>query len=161
MKIHSAFVALVVLLYNAAPAQSQQADANLERARRILDQVPIIDGHNDLPSEMLDKTGANPAHLDFNQMQSAYMTDFVRMREGRVGAQFWSAYITNDSIPTGASLRVALREIDMVHRLTQQYPQHLEFARTSNAGWLKCPCRCHCRRYAESVGKASCCFFAL
>jgi membrane dipeptidase len=64
-------------------------------------------------------------------MQNAFMTDFVRMREGRVGAQFWSAYITNDSIPTGASLRVALREIDMVHRLTQQYPQHLEFARTA------------------------------
>jgi membrane dipeptidase len=131
MKIQSAFIALTVLLFNAATAQSQQTDANLERARRILDQVPIIDGHNDLPSEMLDKTGANPAHFDFNQAQSAFMTDFPRMREGRVGAQFWSAYITNDSIPTGGSLRQALRQVDMVHRLTQQYPQHLELARTA------------------------------
>jgi membrane dipeptidase len=48
-----------------------------------------------------------------------------------VGAQFWSAYIDNDSIPTGAALRHAIREIDMAHRLTAQYPQHLEFARTA------------------------------
>ena len=110
---------------------AQQADANLERARRILDQVRIIDGHNDLPSEILDKAGGDPARLDFNKLQSDFQTDFGRLREGRVGAQFWSAYITNDSIPTGASLRQAIREVDMVHRLTQQYPQHLELARTA------------------------------
>jgi membrane dipeptidase len=133
MKIQHAFIALTVLLINASAAQSQQpADLNLERARRILDQMPIIDGHNDLPSEMLEKTGGNPAQLDFNQLQTRFHTDFVRLREGRVGAQFWSAYITNDSIPVpGAALRQALREIDMVHRLTQQYPQHLELARTA------------------------------
>ena len=129
MKIIPAILTLLLALAaRALPAQ--QSDANLDRARRILDQVRIIDGHNDLPSEILDKAAGDPARFDFNQLQTRFHTDFSRLRAGRVGAQFWSAYITNDSIPTGASLRQAIREIDMVHRLTQQYPQHLELART-------------------------------
>lgn len=119
-----------------APLQlSAQTTVNpqlLERARRILDQVRIIDGHNDLPSELLDKAGADPARFDLTQRQdSSFMTDIPRLRAGRVGAQFWSAYVSNDSIPTGASLRVALRQIDMATRLTRQYPQHFELARTA------------------------------
>jgi membrane dipeptidase len=123
---------MLITLAHAELLQAQQPDAALlERARRILDQVRIIDGHNDLPSAILEQGGADPTRFDFNQLQPRFHTDFVRLRQGRVGAQFWSAYITNDSIPTGASLRQALREIDMVHRLTQQYPQHLELARTA------------------------------
>jgi membrane dipeptidase len=129
MKIKPAIITLL-LVCAARALPAQQSDANLERARRILDQVRIIDGHNDLPSEILDKAAGDPARFDFNQAQTRFHTDFPRLRAGRVGAQFWSAYITNDSIPTGASLRQAIREIDMVHRLTQQYPQHLELART-------------------------------
>jgi membrane dipeptidase len=48
-----------------------------------------------------------------------------------VGAQFWSAYVENDSIPAGASLRVALREIDMVHRMVAAYPGALAPALTA------------------------------
>lgn len=130
MRIQIAIRVAVLVFVATSAAAAQQTDGNLERARRILDQVPIIDGHNDLPSEILEKAGADPAHFDFNQLQARFHTDFQRLKAGRVGAQFWSAYITNDSIPTGASLRQAIREIDMVHRLTQQYPQHLELART-------------------------------
>lgn len=133
MKLQSAFIALTVLVITAHGASAQQSDPLLERARRILDEVPIIDGHNDLPSEVLDKAGGDPARINLNQRQSVELlhTDFVRLREGRVGAQFWSAYISNDSIPTGGALRVAIRQVDMVHRLTQQYPQHLEIARSA------------------------------
>lgn len=133
MRLQSAFIALTVLLISAPAISAQQPDPLLERARRILDEVPIIDGHNDLPSEVLEKGGGDPARFNLNQRQSVDLlhTDFVRLREGRVGAQFWSAYISNDSIPTGGALRVAIRQVDMVHRLTQQYPQHLEIARTA------------------------------
>lgn len=126
-----AFVAIVAM---SRPLAAQQAapDAELlERARRILDQVRIVDGHNDLPSELLDKAGGDPARFDLTQRQDSFMTDIPRLRAGRVGAQFWSAYVENDSIPTGAAMRQALREIDMAHRLTAQYPQHFEFARTA------------------------------
>ncbi|HEY0671431.1 MAG TPA: dipeptidase [Longimicrobiales bacterium] len=131
MNFRSLFFACSLLLGGSTLASAQQSDALLERARRVLDQVRIIDGHNDLPSAILEQGGADPARFDFNQLQTRFHTDFARLKEGRVGAQFWSAYITNDSIPTGAALRQALREVDMVHRLTQQYPQHLELARTA------------------------------
>ena len=125
--------AIVLLLVCAPAAFAQQpVDPRLvERAKRILDQVRIIDGHNDLPSEMLARTGSDPARLDFTQRQDSFMTDLGRMREGRVGAQFWSAYVDNDSIPTGASLRQALRQIDMAYRFTRQYPQQIEMARSA------------------------------
>ena len=125
---------LFTLVAFAAPAMAQQTppDAQLlERARRILDQVPVFDGHNDLPSELLEKAASDPARFDLTQRQGTFMTDIPRMRAGRVGAQFWSAYIDNDSIPTGASMRQALRQIDMVHRMVRHYPQHFELARTA------------------------------
>ena len=132
MRLPHAFLTTLLLATSALPTAAQQPDSQLvARARRILDQVPIIDGHNDLPSAMLEQAGADPARFDFAQAQPRFQTDFPRLKAGRVGAQFWSAYITNDSIPTGASLRHALREIDMVHRMVQQYPQFLEFARTA------------------------------
>lgn len=130
--IRATLVAALLVLPQALAAQQTPDPRLLERARAILDQVPIIDGHNDLPSELLDRADGNPARYDLMQRQdSFFMTDIPRLRAGRVGAQFWSAYISNDSIPTGASLRQALRQIDMAHRLVRQYPQHFELARTA------------------------------
>ncbi|MGH7554796.1 MAG: dipeptidase [Longimicrobiales bacterium] len=102
----------------------------LERARRILRDVPIIDGHNDLPSQLLENAAGDPGRADIATSQPRFHTDLARLRAGGVGAQFWSAYVTIDSIPTGASLRQGLREIDMVHRLAAWYPE-LELARSA------------------------------
>jgi membrane dipeptidase len=102
----------------------------LERARRILREVPIIDGHNDLPSQLLENAAGDPGRADIATSQPRFHTDLARLRAGGVGAQFWSAYVTIDSIPTGASLRQGLREIDMVHRLAAWYPE-LELARSA------------------------------
>lgn len=129
---------LCLALALPAGASAQQATswpapdpALLAHANRILSAVPVIDGHNDLPSELLEKFGGDPfaAHLD--QGQPKLQTDIPRLRKGHVGAQFWSAYVDNDSIPTGASLRQALREVDMAHRLVAAYPQAFELARTA------------------------------
>ncbi len=121
------------LAFAAARATAQQAadPALVARASRILARVPVIDGHNDLPSELLDRFGGDPfaAHLDVGQ--PLLQTDLPRLRAGHVGAQFWSAYVENDSIRTGAALRVALREIDMARRLMAAYSQALTPAYTA------------------------------
>ncbi len=101
-----------------------------ERARRILRAVPVVDGHNDLPSRLLEHAGGDPGRADIALRQPLFHTDLARLRAGGVGAQFWSAYVTIDSIPTGAALRHGLREIDMVHRLAAWYPE-LELARSA------------------------------
>jgi membrane dipeptidase len=126
--------ACAAFMLASAPAAAQQGPPPdprlLEQAKRILREVPIIDGHNDLPSQLLENAGGDPGRADIATPQPRFHTDLARLRAGGVGAQFWSAYITVDSIPTGAALRQALREIDMVHRLADRYPE-LELARTA------------------------------
>ena len=94
----------------------------IERARRILQAVPIVDGHNDIPSKLLEFAAGDPDKADLTQPQPKFHTDFARMREGTCGAQFWSAYVENDSIRTGGALRQGLRETDMALRFTRRYP---------------------------------------
>lgn len=105
--------------------------ALLARANRILAKVPVIDGHNDVASEILDRFGGDPYAATLDRGQPAFQTDLPRLKAGHVGAQFWSAYVENDSIPTGASLRVALREVDMVKRMVAAYPAALAPALTA------------------------------
>ncbi|HSJ15320.1 MAG TPA: dipeptidase [Longimicrobiales bacterium] len=119
------------LLATPGPLAAQQPPPELlERARRILREAPVIDGHNDLPSRILGELGGDPRAIDLRRPHADFHTDLTRLHDGGVGAQFWSAYVAMDSIPTGADLRQALRQIDMVHRLVEAYPEQLVLART-------------------------------
>ena len=86
---------------------------------------PLIDGHNDLPSRLLDPELANGdlARFDFRAVQPKYPADLPRLREGGVGAQFWAAYVDVAYIKRHESLREALREIDVIHQLVERYPE--------------------------------------
>ena len=127
--------ALVMVAGSTGSIQAQQwtpppADL-IERARRILQTVPIIDGHNDIPSKLLESAGGDPDKADLSKPQPQFHTDFARLRQGGVGAQFWSAYVENDSIAVGGALRQGIREVDMALRFTRRYPDVLELARTA------------------------------
>src|SRR5688572_6225228 len=74
-------------------AITAQSDPLLARAKRLLVQTPIIDGHNDLPDALKDKAGSDPAKFDLLKRQPDFMTDVPRLREGGVGGQFWSVYV--------------------------------------------------------------------
>ena len=52
-----ALLALVALgpLLSAFGGQRPASDPNLERARRLLREVPVIDGHNDYPWEIRER----------------------------------------------------------------------------------------------------------
>lgn len=105
----------------------------VERARELLRSVPFADGHNDLPSSLLDVARGDLDHpaADLSRVQPELPADIPRLREGAVSAQFWSAYVDVDYIPTGESLRQALREIDVIHRFVARYDD-FEFARTAD-----------------------------
>jgi membrane dipeptidase len=133
MKYVTYALALGVFMTSTVEAQQWTPPAAelIERARRILQTVPIVDGHNDIPSKLLEFAAGDPDRADLSQAQPKFHTDFARLREGRVGAQFWSAYVENDSIRTGGALRQGLRETDMALRFTRRYPDVLELARTA------------------------------
>lgn len=120
----SGIIASVLLLGGCAsgrPADSDSGRDQLIQAERILRATPVIDGHNDFPSQVLDR-GGSLDRVDFARPLPALHTDLQRMRRGHVGAQFWSAYVTADSMHNGA-LRQALRQIDVVHRMIDRYPE--------------------------------------
>lgn len=109
--------------------------ALVERARRILDQVPLVDGHNDLPWEYRQRVKNHLAQIDLtadtSKLERPLHTDIPRLRRGGVGAQFWSVYIPV-SISGPAAVKTVLEQIDVVHRLTERYPDVFEIAMTAD-----------------------------
>ena len=120
-----------------APAHTQDEWRNpdpalLERARAILRAVPLVEGHNDLPSGLLDLEDRDEPAPDLRRVQPLLPADLPRLREGMIGAQFWSAFIDAEWIDKNGSLRHALRGIDQIHRLVADYPDALELARSAD-----------------------------
>ncbi|HEX8673473.1 MAG TPA: dipeptidase [Longimicrobium sp.] len=120
---HAALAAAALGLAAAAvPARAQQSDADLlARARRIHAQTPLVDGHNDLPWEIREKAGGDLARLDPRRSNPAQHTDIPRLRAGGVGGVFWAAYVPSEFAKEGAA-RVALEQIDLIHRMTAASP---------------------------------------
>ncbi|HEX8211138.1 MAG TPA: dipeptidase [Longimicrobium sp.] len=120
---HAALAAAALGLAAAAvPARAQQSEADLlARARRIHAQTPLVDGHNDLPWEIREKAGGDLARLDPRRSNPAQHTDIPRLRAGAVGGVFWAAYVPSDFAKGGAA-RVALEQIDLIHRMTAASP---------------------------------------
>ena len=102
-------------------ASSSAQDPLRERVRAILEDVPLIDGHNDLPSSILDVAAGDIDRVDIAEVQIEMPADLPRLREGMVGGQFWSAFVNTSFMESGDSLRQAMREIDMIHRIVRRY----------------------------------------
>jgi len=120
--------------YAAGPAD----EAPRDRATRLMEQVPLIDGHNDLPWQYRGRVDNHVAELDISQdltgvLERPTHTDLPRLREGRVGAQFWSVYIPiRNAGGAEGDARTVLEQIDLVHRLCDAYPDDLEIALTAD-----------------------------
>jgi membrane dipeptidase len=106
----------------------------LDRARRLLRDTPIIDGHNDYPWEVRQKAKLDLAVLDLRQPQPSIMTDFARLAAGGVGGQFWSVYVPSPAPGTdpAAAVTQTLEQIDIVHRMIARYPDRLALALTAD-----------------------------
>ncbi len=118
-----------------------------DRAQALLDRFQLADGHNDLPWALRDffETDANSekstgdrgddvfataAKVDLSVRQPALHTDMVRLREGRVGLQFWSVWVPCRLGGEGAVTTV-LEQIELVHELADRYPDDLAIATTA------------------------------
>jgi membrane dipeptidase len=114
----------------AQETSDRQAEQRFEHARRLLAEAPLIDGHNDLPSVLLEQADGDPERFDLRTVQPQLPADIPRLREGRVGGQFWSAYVPSTGPLAADALRHGLAQIDMIHRLVAAYGE-LELARTA------------------------------
>lgn len=118
----------------AAPAAAQPVDAATQkRIDRILRRTPLIDGHNDLPYALREdfKLDVSGLASGGTSRTPPLMTDIARLRQGRVGAQFWSVYIAG-TVTGDEAIRQTIEQIDTVHRLVRAYPQDLAMASTAD-----------------------------
>jgi hypothetical protein len=57
-------------------------------------------------------------------------TDIKRLRAGRVGAQFWAAYASCESLAKDAP-RIHIEQLDVIKRMIRKFPDDLEYVTTS------------------------------
>jgi membrane dipeptidase len=126
MRIKLAALAGIVMLVGAVDAQDLVA-----RARALHKQSPLIDGHNDYPWALrgLDP-GRDFSKAEISQPVPALMTDIPRLRQGGMGAQFWSVYVPSTMLGKEA-VRATLEQIDIVHRMTKRWPGAFEMVHTA------------------------------
>ncbi|KDR16715.1 dipeptidase 1-like [Zootermopsis nevadensis] len=113
------------------------------RGSDVLYSVPLIDGHNDLPYNLRSLVKNQLANFNFSANLSddpywgnvaSSFTDLPRLRAGRVGAQFWVAYVGCSSQFKDA-VEQTLEQVDVIKRLINAYPDDLQLATSANDIW--------------------------
>ena len=120
----------------ASPLAAQTPE---EIATAALEAAPVWDGHNDVPIQLRGRFGNVIGDFDFadtsdtgpsNAEGRAMHTDFARLTQGKVGAQFWSVYVSADLAPRDAVI-ATIEQIDVTKRLVARYPDRLALALTA------------------------------
>jgi membrane dipeptidase len=102
----------------AAPPLQDNAHA---AALALLERVPLIDGHNDLPYVIRTDARAkgDVAAYDLDRVHPEGDTDIPRMRAGRLAAQFFAAYVPpKQARPAG----FALAQIALMRDILKRHP---------------------------------------
>ncbi|MDT7706678.1 MAG: rane dipeptidase [Pseudonocardiales bacterium] len=111
-------------------------NATHDRALALLEATPLVDGHNDLPWALRALGGPDPAaavaRTDITVGVPALQTDLPRLRAGHVGVQFWSVFVPC-SLTGAAAAAAVLEQVELVHLLTETYPDDLALATTAAA----------------------------
>lgn len=96
-------------------------DAALDKAFALLERFALVDGHNDLPWVIRTDAHArgDVAAYDLTRVHQDGDTDIPRLREGRVAAQFWAAFIPTLTPHPG---RATLEQIDTILRVNEAHP---------------------------------------
>ncbi|MEX1137597.1 MAG: dipeptidase [Balneolales bacterium] len=136
-RVFCTFLSALFLVHLAPDlVTGQDADHNdyHEQAIGILEEVPLIDGHNDLPYQYRVRADYKFSEIDLMNTTGfgqPMHTDIPRLREGRVGGQFWSVYVTPNQ-PESEAIQQTMEQIDFVYRMIERYPDEFELALTAD-----------------------------
>ncbi len=101
----------------------------LSRIRALLTDHPVVDGHNDLPWEARERVAYDWDRLDIAVAGQPTHTDVPRLREGGVGAQFWSVFVPA-TLQGEAAVTATLEQVDGVRAMVARYPDTFALAGT-------------------------------
>ena len=110
--------------------QDQISDEALQHAKKLLQETPLVDGHNDLPWLIREETGGDVAGFHLER-RNDFDTDIPRLREGLVGAQFWSVWIPGETAAEDAR-RIQLEQIKTANQIIEEHPSIFELALTAD-----------------------------
>jgi membrane dipeptidase len=99
----------------------------------LLSEVPLIDGHNDLPWQMFTRRQNKLETIDLYNWTEVH-TDIPRLRTGRVGGQFWALYVGCGTQYKDA-VRACLDQADVIRRFVDKYPEAFRWATSVQDIW--------------------------
>jgi membrane dipeptidase len=115
----------------ASPASARTPEETAEAALRA---APVWDGHNDVPEQLRGRYHDVIGTFDFSDTakgERPMATDLRRLRQGHVGAQFWSVFV-DATQPEPQAVTQTLEQIDVLKRLVARYPNDLQLALTAD-----------------------------
>ena len=129
-----ALTAAASLAFSAAlPAKPVRTPEQVAMA--ALAAAPVWDGHNDVPEQLRDRRKNVLGDFDFRDTTrtgdpakgvGAMQTDLTRLRQGHVGAQIWSVYVSA-GLTDQQAVQATLEQIDVMKRLIARYPSEMQF----------------------------------
>jgi membrane dipeptidase len=130
-----ALALLTLALPVIACAGDRDRGPEYRQAIEILESVPLIDGHNDVPWQYRQRVGNRLDAIDLARdttgvEPSPMHTDIPRLREGRVGGQFWSVYVA-PAMSGPEAVKAQLEQIDIARRMIDRH-QDFEFVTTAD-----------------------------
>jgi membrane dipeptidase len=129
LALAASLLALGVSAAHATPADPN--DPNLPRLKKIMAKTPLIDGHNDWPGAIASHEKDKRWTADLTKLDHvSYDTDIERLRQGMVGGQFWSVYVSAN-MPGLEQIKRTLEQIDLVKSIARRYPNDFAMARTA------------------------------
>ena len=124
-------LAAAFLITTSSLAAQDRAE---QTAAAALEAAPVWDGHNDVPIQLRGRFENRINDFDFadtldtaTEDREAMHTDLARLRTGKVGAQWWSVYVSA-SLPEPEAVQATIEQIDVTKRLVARYPDALQLA---------------------------------
>ncbi|MBT8427153.1 MAG: dipeptidase [Erythrobacter sp.] len=126
------FAVLAAFGLAASPLAAQETPEDVAAA--ALEAAPVWDGHNDVPIQLRARFGNEINDFDFvdtldteTAQRKAMHSDIVRLRQGKVGAQWWSVYVSA-SLDEPEAVQMTMEQIDVTKRLIAANPDALQLA---------------------------------
>lgn len=105
-----------------------------QKALKIHRKAIIVDGHNDIPSPMTDDDFdlATDSRGKIHETDGTpYHTDLSRFKESGISGEFFSIYVSGDTVKTGGGMHRAMDMIDATYREAERHPAQLSFCTTA------------------------------
>lgn len=103
------------------------------KALKIHRKAIIVDGHNDIPSPMVDEDFdlATNSVGKFHKDGDPFHSDLARLKAGGITGEFFSIYVSGTTLTTGGAMRRAMDMIDATYRETEKHSSQLTLCTTA------------------------------